>query len=345
MSLDDGAPPSKTAGHQHGGQLTEEPGTGPVSPPPSLDAPHGRRWNRRRVLACGLGGLTGAAVAGFELIEHGVLPGKQTLDELDGTCSVSSPTLTFASAGPSRSGQFFSVARNRIVGYTIAYPTGHGPGSALPLAISLHGFGGNHTSGLGGVSLSQALAARENGRSLPPMALVSVDGGGLYWNPHPGDDPTAMIVHELIPKCQRIGLGRSPHGIGAIGISMGGYGALLLAEKNPGLIEAVAAISPAVWTTYAEAQAANPGAFASAADFASDDVITHASALTGIPVRIASGTDDPFHPGVLALERALPKSATIEITSGCHDNGFFGSQQHPSLAFLGEHLARHVAPR
>jgi pimeloyl-ACP methyl ester carboxylesterase len=128
-------------------------------------------------------------------------------------------------------------------------PAGHRPGSALALAISLHGFGGNHASGLGDVTLSQALAAREHGRGLPPMALVSVDGGGLYWNPHPGDDPMAMIVHELIPMCQRLGLGRSPHGIGAIGISMGGYGALLLAEKNPGLIAAVAAISPAVWTT------------------------------------------------------------------------------------------------
>ena len=298
-----------------------------------------RTWTRRRVLACGIGGFIGAAFAGFELVEHGVLPGKQTLDELDGACSVSSPTLTFASVGPSRSGQFFSVARNRMVGYAIAYPPGHGPGSTLPMAVSLHGFGGNHTSGLGGVTLPQALAARENARPLPPMALVFVDGGGLYWNPHPGDDPMAMIVHELIPMCRRLGLGRSAHGIGTIGISMGGYGALLLAEKNPELIAAVAAISPAVWTTYAEARAANAGAFASAQDFASDNVITHATGLTGIPVRIASGTDDPFHPGVLALERALPNSAIVEITSGCHDGAFFASQQHASLGFLGKHLA------
>jgi pimeloyl-ACP methyl ester carboxylesterase len=300
-----------------------------------------RTWTRRRVLACGIGGFLGAAFAGFELVEHGVVPGKQTLDELDGACSVSSPTLTFATAGPSRSGRFFSAARNRIVGYTIAYPPEHGPGSALPLAISLHGFGGNHASGLGdGVSLSRALAARENGRALPPMALVSVDGGGAYWNPHPGDDPMAMIVHELIPMCRRLGLGRSAHGIGTVGISMGGYGALLLAEKHPALIAAAAAIRPAVWTTYAEARAANAGAFASAGHFRRCNVITHASALTGIPVRIASGTKDPFHHGVLALERALPKSAIVTITSGCHDGTFFASQQHASLSFVGEHVAQ-----
>jgi pimeloyl-ACP methyl ester carboxylesterase len=307
-------------------------------PQPDGGAFGARRWTRRRVLACGIGGFIGAAFAGLELVEHGVLPGKQALDELDGACSVSSPTLTFATTGPSKSGRFFSAARNRMVGYTIAYPPGHRPGSALALAISLHGFGGDHRSGLGGLTLSQALAARVNGRALAPMALVSVDGGGIYWNPHPGDDPMAMIVDELIPMCRRLGLGRSTHGIGTIGISMGGYGALLLAEKNPELIAAVAAISPAVWSTYAEARAANAGAFASARDFTSDNVIIRASALTGIPVRIASGTDDPFHSGVVALAKSVPSSATVEITPGCHDGSFFSSQQHASLAFLAAHL-------
>jgi pimeloyl-ACP methyl ester carboxylesterase len=121
---------------------------------------------------------------------------------------------------------------------------------------------------------------------------------------------------------------------------MGGYGALLLAEKNPHLISAVAAISPAIWTTYEQARAVNPGAFASAADFASDNVITHAPALGAIPVRVASGSDDPFHPGVVALAPALAKSAIVEISAGCHDDAFFDSQQHASLAFLGEHIAR-----
>ena len=209
---------------------------------------------------------------------------------------------------------------NRTVGYTIAYPPGHAPGSKLPLVIYLHAFGGSHRSPLGGVTLAQALAARQGGKPLPPMAAVAVDGGGLYWNPHPGDDPMAMLVNEVIPRCQRLGLGSARNGIATVGISMGGYGALLLAEKHPHLIAAVAAISPAVWTNYSQARAANAGAFASAQDFASDDVITHASALAGIPVRIASGTDDPFHPGVVALAQALPKQAVVEFTAGCHDD-------------------------
>jgi pimeloyl-ACP methyl ester carboxylesterase len=171
----------------------------------------------------------------------------------------------------------------------------------------LHGYGGNHASALVGMSPAQALAVTINGGTLAPVSMVTVDGGDGYWNPHSGDNPMAMVIGELIPLCQRLGLGRSPQRIGAMGISMGGYGALLLAEKYPHLIASVAAISPAIWTSYAQARQANVGAYASAAAFAAGDAVTHTAALTGIPVRIASGYDDPFYPGVRALGRALPQ--------------------------------------
>ncbi len=300
------------------------------------------RYSRRRLLGWGLGGAAVVVVAGatgFELVSHGVLPGKQTLDELDGACSVSPPSLSYSAPGPSDSGTFYSEARRTQVGYTIAYPPGHGPGDALPLVVMLHGFGGNHTDALAGMSPARALALGVNGQSLPPMAMVTVDGGGGYWNPHPGDDPMAMIVDELIPMCQQRELGASPRGIGAMGISMGGYGAILLAEKYPDLISAVAAISPAIWTTYDEAKGANSGAYASLDAFMANDAVTHVGALAGKPVRIASGIEDPFHPGVVALADAAPSTTTVIISAGCHTDPFFVSQEPPSLQFLGQHLA------
>ncbi len=296
-------------------------------------------WSRRRFLLGGIGGLVGVGFGVGELVEHRVLPGKARLDQLLGDCSVSGPPLTFAATGRSIDGTFYSRARGRRVGYTIAYPPGHDVGSKLPLVVFLHGDGGDHTTGLGAVSLPRALAGRQAGQPLPPMAAVAVDGGDLYWNPHPGDDPQGMLVDEVIPRCQRLGLGRSSGSIGALGISMGGYGALLLAEKYPRLVSAVAAISPAIWTTYTQAQAVNSDAFASAQDFARDDVITHVASLGQIPVRIASGNDDPFHLGVEALAEKLPTSAIVQYTGGCHDNAFFASQEHQSLAFLGDRLA------
>jgi enterochelin esterase-like enzyme len=148
-----------------------------------------------------------------------------------------------------------------------------------------------------------------------------------------------MLTDELIPLCQdRFALGRPPYRIGVMGISMGGYGALLLAEKHPALVAAVAAISPAIWTSYAEAQAANAGAYASAADFAGDDAVTHAAALTGMPVRVAAGYEDPFYPGVRALADALPRDASVNFAKGCHDSSFFTEQEPPSLTFLASHL-------
>jgi enterochelin esterase-like enzyme len=281
-----------------------------------------------------------AGAVGVELIDHDVLPGKSELDAVDGACDLPPAGLdAYAVPGPEVSGTFHSSARNRSVGYTIGYPPGHGPGDILPLAVMLHGEGNDHVNALAGLTPAQAVALRASGKPLAPMALVTVDGGTGYWHAHAGDDPMRMLVDELIPMCRRRGLGRSPGQIGVMGISMGGYGALLLAEKHPDLVTAVAAISPAIWTSYAQARAVNAQAYASAADFAACDVITHARALAKTPVRVASGYDDPFYPGVQALAKALPNGTVASFGKGCHDGAFFAEQEPPSLAFLASHIA------
>jgi S-formylglutathione hydrolase FrmB len=301
-----------------------------------------RGWSRRRLLVAA-GSVAGVAVAGFggayELVSHGVVPGKSVLAGLDGACSVPGAGFAYpAGAGPAVSGTFRSAARGRDVGYTIGYPPGARPGDALPLIVMLHGFGASHQDALSGLTPAQAVALRPPGaRPLPPMALVTVDGGDGYWNPHPGDDPMAMLVDELIPRCARAGLGRDGR-VAVMGISMGGYGALLLGERHPGLVRAVAAISPAIWTSYAQARAANAGAFASAAAFAAADVVAHAGALAGTPVRVAAGYSDPFYPGVRALAAALPAGAVTDFAPGCHTGPFFQPQEVSSLQFAGDYL-------
>lgn len=297
--------------------------------------------SRRRLLtwiAGGVGTVVVAGAAGLELVNHGVLPGKQLLDQIDGACSVPAPALSFEAVGPSESGRFYSGARHRSVGYTIAYPPAHRPGDSLALIVMLHGYANDHATALFGMTPAQALALRIRGSPLAPMAMVTVDGGDGYWNPHPADDPMAMVVDELIPFCQRKGLGAAPNQIGMMGISMGGYGALAIAERNPGLVSAVAVVSPAIWTSYSQAHAANAGAFASASAFAKGDVIAHADSLQGIPARVASGVDDPFHPGVEKLVNVLPLDSTVVFSAGCHTDPFFLEQEPPSLAFLSRHL-------
>ncbi len=299
-----------------------------------MTSPSGSGWTRRRVLAAGLGGAAAIVAGGLELVDHGVLPGKHILEAVDGACNVRTPPETFRRPGETISGRFYSRARRRYVGYTIAYPPGHSRGSRLPLGLYLHADGGSHASPLGGLPPASALA----GTGLPPIALVAADGGNLYWHPHPGDDPMGMMIDEIVPMCQRLGLGATPDRIGTIGISMGGYGAILFAEKFVNTIGACAAISPAIWTTYNQAHAANPGAYTNANEFSEYDAATHTSSLAQTPVRVVSGSDDPFHPGVVTLIDRLPRHASTEITGGCHDGAFFASQRHASLLFLGEHL-------
>jgi predicted esterase len=270
----------------------------------------------------------------YELVDHGVLPGKQLLDQLDGACSVPAPTLSFAALGPSFSDEFFSRARGRSVGYTIAYPPGHQRGDQLSLIIMLHGYGDNHVTALKGMTPAEAVALRPQHE---PMALVTVDGGNGYWTPHPHDDPMAMVVEELIPLCQGLGLGRQPQQIKLMGISMGGFGALAIAESVPHLISGVAAISPAIWTTYDQAHDANPNAFGSRQTFEKYDVTIHAGKLTGLPLRVAAGTDDPFLPGVKTFVAAVTRPEKVVFDSGCHTDSFFFAQEPPSIQFLSKY--------
>src|SRR3974390_2869041 len=105
------------------------------------DAPPTRTWSRRSFLTLGAGAavLAGGAALGLELVSHGVLPGQQELDRIDGACSVADPEFRFWGHGTARSGTFSSRARRRQVGYTIAWPPGYGPGDALPLVVMLPG--------------------------------------------------------------------------------------------------------------------------------------------------------------------------------------------------------------
>lgn len=300
--------------------------------------------SRRRFLAIGgvAAGVLGLGALGLvELVDHGVLPGASILNDLDGACTVDVPPPQYGPVGRQIERSFYSRHRGRTVGYTLGLPANFRVGDNIPLVVFLHGFGQNHRTGVGAAPTpARAIALRVNGVALPPYALVTVDGGPHYWHAFGDDDPMAMVTDELIPRCQALGLGRSPGTIGVMGLSMGGYGAVLFAERRPDLFRATAALSPAIWTDFASSQGANSAAYANAADFAAYDVVTHTAALARTPTFLASGFHDPFYPGAQTLAAHLPSSTPAEIifAKGCHGGDFYNAHAPAALSFLTHHL-------
>jgi hypothetical protein len=82
----------------------------------------------------------------------------------------------------------------------------------------------------------------------------------------------------------------------------------------------------------------NPGAYWSAADFARYDAVTHSTALGDLPVRVASGSHDPFHPWVVEFADTLPSRDPVVFPPGAHTGAFFETQVTPSVRFISQSL-------
>ncbi len=313
--------------------------------------------SRRSVLVGGLG-LAAAAVvaAGYELVQDGALPGKYALARLDGACGSAPPAPT-GRPPTQHVVTFESAYRHRRVQIVTLVPPEAAAGSDLGVVIGLHG-AGSTAAGLASQVVIAMTAAK-----IASFAVVCVDGGGTYWHRRAdGDDPIGMILHEVLPRAAAAGLATSQ--IGVVGESMGGYGALLLAERiaeggttlpvatsaaagrvtsgaNP-TVAAVAALSPAIFATFSDAYSVDREAFDSQADFARNDVFAEISSLRHVPTWIACGTDDPFQPEAASFRARLAevtgRPVPGGITGGCHDDAFWLRTMPTALRFIDEHL-------
>lgn len=286
----------------------------------------------RRALLVGATGATALGTAGVALGVPGVRHKLRTLSRPD---PVPPHAIPRGPTGSVVTGSFASAAMGRAIGWSVAYPAGSAPGTALSMLLVLHGRGDDHRAVLGGHALGAYLSGAVRS-GVPPYALVAVDGGDhSYWHRRSsGEDPQAMITAELLPVLTRRGL--RTHRIGLAGWSMGGYGALLLAEHlGRARVAVVAVDSPALWTRAGDSA---PGAFDGRGDFLAHDVIGQHAGLAGIPIRVTCGTSDPFLPGVRAFLRVVP-GADQDLRPGAHNLAFWQYAAPAQLAFVGRHLA------
>lgn len=307
--------------------------------------------SRRSLVLGGLGTVALAGAGGGLLVERGVLPGKVPLDRALGRCGTT-PDAPRA-AGVVRPQTFRSRYRGTDVTATVVLPGGVGSIRGLPVAVALHGNGGTGASWAHGLMLDRYLTAAVRIRGVPAFALVAVDGGpNSYWHRRSdGEDPIAMITEELLPLLERQGAHTDRFGV--IGWSMGGYGALVLAETAERAAAAgeararprpaaMVAASPAIFRNYADAHRTNHRAFDGPEDFARNDVVAGVGRLANVPAWVDCGTSDPFAPMVRRLRARLrPEGA---MGPGCHDGAFWLRRLPAQLAFLGSRLAGNHRP-
>jgi S-formylglutathione hydrolase FrmB len=282
----------------------------------------------RRQLLGGAVGLVGAAAVAAAVPDVR----DQVRDLLESTPQPPHPVPT-GPVGEVETDAFQSAAMGRLIGVGIAYPAEAVRG--LPVLLQLHGRGGDHREAFEGHRLGAFLSDVVR-QGVPPFVVVAPDGGDhSYWHPRAdGTNPQRMLVEELLPRLAARGFLVDRFAVG--GWSMGGYGAILLAEVlGAARVAALVPDSPAVVRRW---QDVGQGAFDSAADFARHDVLQHTAQLTGIPTRVTCGTSDPFIGGARELLRRLA-SAERQLEPGGHDTAWWQHVAPAQLAFAGRALA------
>jgi hypothetical protein len=225
------------------------------------------------------------------------------------------PVVPSVPAGDERLERRLSAARGRTVDFYTAVPDGYGDGRGLPVCLVLHG-GTKRPPDFAALGLGRFLTDAVR-RGAAPFVLAGATGDRLAWQPNGPDNPQRMLHDELPAWCAARGFDTGR--LAAWGWSIGGYGALLLAETFTGFVRSVAAFSPAV----------APG----------DAVFGGAARLAGTPIGLWCGRDDSLYANVRALHQALPaEPAAGEYRSGRHNFGYWSTAIPSAFDFIAATL-------
>jgi S-formylglutathione hydrolase FrmB len=295
------------------------------------DIPDDGRVSRRSLLigTAGAAAVVGIGAVGFdhELDRH---PGLRT--RIFG-CG-STPAIP-ASRYTSTTGTYASAAMHAAVPWEVALPTDPA-GERLPLVVVLPGAGGQPHDMIDRIGLPGWATANHL-----TVAFASPGGAGsTYYHPRAdGTDAFAWVTEEFIPMVEeRFDVGGARASRAIFGVSMGGFGSLLVAQRRPDLVCAAVGSSPAVFSSYRAAVTGHPGTFDSAADWQRWGLWNQLQTMGRVPVRVDCGSGDPFAPTARQLLTRIP-GAVGHIGSGCHDDGFWRRKAPTQLQFLASHLA------
>jgi enterochelin esterase family protein len=264
-------------------------------------------------------------------------------------------------AGEVEVGQATSEALGRPLPYALYVPDAYAaePDRRFPVVYLLHGHGGNATTWLRAGDLEATADRLIDTGAIPPL-LVVMPGVGNSWyvdsaGAASGGMMAAALVEDLVTHIDgslRTIPGRPGRAIA--GQSMGGFGALHLALRQPDRFAAAASLSGALFVEMPGPRAARdlfgdvfgepfqPAAYRAASPLGQVGELAAGGSLPAI--YLAAGDDDyfGFWRGAALLfmefrEAGLP--AELRITDGSHGWSYWANALDPALRFLASRLA------
>jgi len=174
-----------------------------------VGGPAGARMTIRRLhLICSL-------FAAFFFVAPSVAPGQTLIDD-----------------------SLFAPSLGRTKHFDIELPAGYSDTSHYPLLVLLHGYGGNYRNWFEFTDIAAYAASLQ-------VLILTPEGDDSWYVNHIGDSEARYedyIIHDLLPFVQKLyGVDTSLQVIG--GVSMGGYGSLVLGLRHPDIFRAILAFS------------------------------------------------------------------------------------------------------
>ncbi|SER56089.1 alpha/beta hydrolase-fold protein [Actinokineospora terrae] len=274
------------------------------------------RLSRRSVLMAGVG-LGAGLVAGCQQQASPSAPPNPVIGSKTPTSEIA-PVVT---------GRNLSAGRYREVDIVIIRPEGIPP-EPIPVCIALHGGWGAAKVFLDyGVPQVLTQIVRDGA---PPFAVVAVEGGN--WIGNKDDDPHRMLNEDLPGWLDYHDLATTPFSV--VGFGEGGSAALNQG-RSPGF-QAVAAISPTLYSTWDSAQRAKM--FNDQAQWERLEPLRHTMELGKTPIGLWCGTEDTER---LELTRQLAQKVKAVKTAydpGGHDDAYFRRAIPEALKFVAGYL-------
>ena len=203
----------------------------------------------------------------------------------------------------------------------VLLPPNWSPGASARLMVFLHdGWGNQHS--LRRKGLAEIAAGMMERGELAPTVIASPRIRGTFASDSPRGAMETFLAEHLVPVLERHfpGVGGAPESRSVWGISLGGYGALKLALRHPGVYGRVAALAPWVQPLSWDAYEPNRGllsrwvlepVFGSSREesrFETNDLYRIAAAAEASlvpPLYVRTGSEDRWERGALELVRQL----------------------------------------